>query len=380
MGVPRDLPLAPVALPRQADALCFNDNRRRHVKILGYAIAAGLAAASLSCVAVAADITGAGATFPFPVYSKWAEAYKKETGTGLNYQSIGSGGGIRQIRAKTVDFGATDAPLKGEELQKDGLVQFPTVLGGVVPIVNIQGLQSGQLKLTGEVLADIYRGEIKKWNDPKITQLNAGVSLPDANITPVYRSDGSGTTSIFTTYLSEVSPGWKGALGSGTTVNWPLGQGGKGNEGVAATVKQVPNSIGYVEFAYAKQNSIPFAQLRNRDGQFVRPDNQSFAAAAANANWTAAPGFGISLTNQAGAQAWPITGATLILVHKAPDRPEQVAEVLKFFDWAYKNGDKMAEELDYVPLPDNIADQVRQVWGQEIKDKGGKAIFQAKGS
>jgi phosphate transport system substrate-binding protein len=350
------------------------------VKLLSYAVAAGLAAATLTTPAVAVDITGAGATFPFPVYSKWAEEYKKQTGAGLNYQSIGSGGGIRQIKAKTVDFGATDAPLKGDELEKGGMVQFPTVLGGVVPIVNISGVQSGQLKLSGEVLADIYRGEIKKWNDPKIAGMNAGVTLPDANITPVYRSDGSGTTSIFTTFLSEASAPWKGSLASGTTVNWPVGQGGKGNEGVAATVKQVNNSIGYVEYAYAKQNSIPVAQMRNKDGQFVSPDNATFAAAAANANWTSQPGYGITLTSQPGAQAWPITGATFILVYKNPDKPEQAAEVLKFFDWAFKNGDKLANDLDYVPLPDAVAEMVRQTWAQEIKRKDGKALFQGKSS
>jgi len=350
------------------------------MKLLTYAFAAGMMATALSAPAAGAEITGAGATFPFPVYSKWSEAYKKETGTGLNYQSIGSGGGIRQIKAKTVDFGATDAPLKGDDLEKSGLVQFPTVLGGVVPVINIQGVQTGQLKLTGEIVADIYRGEIRKWNDPKITQLNQGVSLPDANITPVYRSDGSGTTSIFSTYLSDVSPQWKGSLGAGTTVNWPVGQGGKGNEGVAATVKQVMNAIGYVEYAYAKQNNIPYAQLKNRDGQFVQPDDQTFAAAAANADWNAAAGFGISLTNQAGAQAWPITGATFILVHKSADKPEQVAQVLKFFDWAYRSGGKLAADLDYVPLPEKVADEVRGVWSKEIKDKSGKPLYQGKSS
>jgi phosphate transport system substrate-binding protein len=339
----------------------------------------GLAVATFAMPAAAVDITGAGATFPFPVYSKWAEAYKKETGNGLNYQSIGSGGGIRQIKAKTVDFGATDAPLKGDDLQQSGLVQFPTVLGGVVPIVNVQGLQSGELKLTGEILADIYRGQIKKWNDPKITEINKDVKLPDANITPVYRSDGSGTTSIFTDYLSSVSPEWKGSLGMGTTVNWPAGQGGKGNEGVAATVKQVNNSIGYVEYAYAKQNKIPVAQMRNRDGQFVAPSDDTFAAAAAGADWNSAPGFGISLVNQVGAKAWPITGATFILVYKQPDNPERVAEALKFFDWAYRQGDQMATELDYVPLPDNVADQVRKTWA-DVKDKSGKPLYQGKSS
>jgi phosphate transport system substrate-binding protein len=342
--------------------------------------AAGIAAAAFAGPAAAIDITGAGATFPFPVYSKWAEEYKKQTGNGLNYQSIGSGGGIRQIKAKTVDFGATDAPLKGDDLEQSGIVQFPTVLGGVVPIVNMQGVQSGQLKLTGEILADIYRGQIKKWNDPKIVQINAGVTLPDANITPVYRSDGSGTTSIFTDYLSNVSPDWKSSLGMGTTVNWPVGQGGKGNEGVAATVKQVNNSIGYVEYAYAKQNNITVAQLRNKDGQFVSPNEATFGAAAANANWTSAPGFGISLVQQGGAQAWPITGATFILVYKTPENAERVAETLKFFDWAYKSGDKLATDLDYVPLPDAVVEQVRQTWSRDIKDKAGKPLYQPKSS
>ena len=349
------------------------------MKFFNLAVAAGLAVAAHTAPAAAANITGAGATFPFPIYSKWAEAYKKETGNGLNYQSIGSGGGIRQIKAKTVAFGATDAPLKGEELEKEGLVQFPTVLGGVVPVVNIQGVESGKLKLTGEVIADIYRGEIKKWNDPKIVQLNEGLKLPDANITPVYRSDGSGTTSIFTTYLSEASPAWKSSLGAGTTVNWPVGQGGKGNEGVAGTAKQVMNSIGYVEYAYAKQSKMPVAQVRNKDGQFVEPNDETFAAAAAGANWTTAPGFGISLTSQPGAQSWPITGATFILVHKSPDKPEEVAEALRFFDWAFKKGDAMAAELDYVPLPDALTDQVRKAWG-EVKDKSGKPLYQGQAS
>jgi len=337
------------------------------VKFSSVIAAAGLAVAAFVTPATAQDVTGAGATFPFPVYAKWAEAFKAQGGATINYQSIGSGGGIRQIKARTVTFGATDAPLKGDELEKEGLVQFPTVLGGVVPVVNIAGLETRQLKLTGELLADIYRGEIKKWNDPKIAKINEGVKLPDANITPVYRSDGSGTTSIFTSYLSEVSPGWKDSLGSGTTVNWPVGQGGKGNEGVAATVKQVTNSIGYVEYAYAKQNKIPYAQMQNRDGQFVAPDSDTFAAAAANADWTKAPGFGISLTNQAGAQAWPITGATFILIHKEPKDAKAAAEAIKFFEWSYKNGDKMAEDLDYVPLPDNVVEMVRKQALSQIK-------------
>jgi phosphate transport system substrate-binding protein len=350
-------------------------NRRLTVKIMSYAIAAGLAVASLTTTASAADITGAGATFPFPVYSKWAEAYKKETGNGMNYQSIGSGGGIKQIQAKTVDFGATDAPMKGEDLEKNGLLQFPTVMGAVVPVVNIQGVQSGQIKLTGQVLADIFQGKIAKWNDPKIAQLNAGVTLPNANITPVYRSDSSGTTSVFTTYLSQVSDAWKAELGAGTTVNWPIGQGGKGNEGVAATVKQVPNSIGYVEYAYAKQNQIPFAQLQNKSGKFVSPEAKTFQAAAANADWKSTPGFGISLTNQPGDEAWPITAPTFILVYKNPEKPEQVSEALKFFDWAFNKGDQMAVELDYVPLPAALKQQVRDTWKAEIKGKDGQPLL-----
>jgi phosphate transport system substrate-binding protein len=345
------------------------------MRILSYALVAGLAAATLASPAAAAEITGAGASFPFPVYAKWAEAYKQATGTSVNYQSVGSSGGIRQIRAKTVDFGATDAPLKGEDLEKSGLVQFPTVMGGVVPVVNIAGVASGQLKLTGEVLADIFNGKISKWNDPKIAGINAGVTLPDATITPVYRSDGSGTTNIFTTYLSESSATWKSGPGAGASVQWPVGQGGKGNEGVAALVKQVPNSIGYVEYAYAKQSNIAFTLLQNKAGKFVTPGDESFQAAAANADWTAAPGFGISLTSQPGDAAWPITAGTFILVYKAPEKPEQVAEVLKFVDWAYKNGDKLASDLDYVPLPDKVTDMVRKTWASEIKGQNGQPLF-----
>ncbi|MET0527570.1 MAG: phosphate ABC transporter substrate-binding protein PstS [Microvirga sp.] len=345
------------------------------MKIMSFALAAGLAVASLTTTASAADITGAGATFPFPVYSKWAEAYKKETGNGMNYQSIGSGGGIKQIQAKTVDFGATDAPMKGADLDKNGLLQFPTVMGAVVPVVNIQGIQAGQIKLTGQVLADIFQGKIAKWNDAKIAELNAGVTLPNANITPVYRSDSSGTTSVFTTYLSQVSEAWKTELGANTTVSWPIGQGGKGNEGVAATVKQVPNSIGYVEYAYAKQNNIPYALLQNKAGKYPQPEIKSFQAAAASADWSSAPGFGISLTNQAGDDAWPITNPTFILVYKTTEKPEQTAEVLKFFDWAYKNGDKLASDLDYVPLPDNVVEQIRSTWTKDVKDGSGKAVY-----
>jgi phosphate transport system substrate-binding protein len=343
--------------------------------LLSKALAAGLMVASIATSASAAEITGAGATFPFPIYAKWAEAYKKETGNSLNYQSIGSSGGIRQIRAKTVDFGATDAPLKGEELQKDGFVQFPTVMGGVVPVINIQGVETRQLKLTGEMLADIYAGRISKWNDAKIAGINQGVKLPDATITPVYRSDGSGTTNVFTTYLSQVSEPWKSGPGVGASIQWPVGQGGKGNEGVAALVKQVPNSIGYVEYAYAKQNNIPYAQLQNKNGKFVSPDDKTFQAAAANADWKSAPGFGISLTNQAGDEAWPITAPTFILVPKNPEKPEQVAEALKFFDWAFNKGDQMAVELDYVPLPAALKQQIRDTWKAEIKNKGGQPLL-----
>ena len=339
-----------------------------------YALAVGLATVQLASAALAADITGAGATFPFPVYSKWAEAYRKETGSGLNYQSIGSGGGIKQIQAKTVDFGATDAPLKPEQLAKDGLVQFPTVMGGVVPVVNIPGIEPGKLKLTGDVLADIYAGKIAKWSDPRIAKLNDGLKLPDANITPVYRSDASGTTNIFTTYLSQVSEPWKKEYGAATTISWPVGQGGKGNEGVTATVKQVPNAIGYVESAYAKQNKLSYALIQNKAGKFPAPDDKAFQAAAASADWKAAPGFGISLVNQAGDDAWPITAATFILVYKEPVDAAKSAEVLKFFDWAYKNGDKLATELDYVPLPDNVVGLIHEEW-KGIKGKDGKPVF-----
>ncbi|KQP72045.1 phosphate ABC transporter substrate-binding protein PstS [Methylobacterium sp. Leaf112] len=344
------------------------------MKPFAYALALGLATAQLATSALAADITGAGATFPFPVYSKWAEAYRKESGMGLNYQSIGSGGGIKQIQAKTVDFGATDAPLKGPALEKDGLVQFPTVMGGVVPVVNIPGIEPGKLKLTGEIVADIYAGKIAKWSDARIAKLNEGVKLPDANITPVYRSDASGTTNIFTTYLSQVSEPWKKEFGAATTVSWPVGQGGKGNEGVTATVKQVPNAIGYVESAYAKQNKLSHTLLQNKAGKFPQPDDKAFQAAAASADWKSAPGFGISLTDQAGEDAWPITAATFILVYREPADAAKTADVLKFFDWAYKNGDKLAVDLDYVPLPDNVVGLIHEAW-KTIKTKDGKPVY-----
>lgn len=329
-----------------------------------------VAAASVLAVTSAAhsaDITGAGATFPYPIYAKWAEAYKKTTNIGLNYQSIGSSGGIRQIRAKTVTFGGTDAPVSGADLDKDGMVQFPTVLGGVVPVINLDGFKPGELRVTGEVLAEMFSGDIAKWNDPKIAKLNPGKKLPDQAITVVHRADGSGTTFIFTDYLNEVSKLWKDKVGKGAAVKWPAASsvGGKGNEGVAANVSRVKGSIGYVEYAYAKKNKIPHLQLQNRDGQFVNPDDDTFAAAAAGADWFSVPGMGISLVNQKGAKSWPITGATFVLMYKQPVNKAASADAIKFFDWAFKNGKGMAAELDYVPLPDALTAQIRdKVWSQ----------------
>lgn len=329
------------------------------------------AMAGVAGVAHAQDVTGAGASFPAPVYAKWADAYNKATGVRINYQSVGSGAGIRQIKAKTVDFGASDAPLKDEELAKDGLIQFPTVIGGVVPVVNIKGIQPGQIKMTGQVLGDIYLGKITKWNDPALASLNPGVPLPDATIAVVRRADGSGTSFIFTNYLSKVNAEWKAKVGEGTAVNWPTGAGGKGNEGVSAFVQRLPNSIGYVEYAYAKQNKLAHVMLRNKDGQFVAPDEVNFKAAAAGADWSKS--FYQVLTDQPGKESWPITGATFILMHKTQDKPQQAAAALKFFDWAYTNADKMASDLDYVPLPDSVKALVRKQWG-EIKDTSGKSV------
>src|SRR5262245_42047721 len=334
-----------------------------------------LSAALLCSGAVfAAEITGAGASFPNPIYSKWADAYQKATGTRVNYQSIGSSGGIRQIKAKTVDFGASDAPLKDDELQKDGLVQFPTVFGAVVPVVNLQGVKPGELKLTGAVLADIYLGKITKWNDPAIQQLNPNVNLPNQDIGVVRRADGSGTSAIFTNYLSKVSKEWKDKVGEGTTVQWPLGLGGKGNEGVSAFVQRLSGSIGYVEYAYAKQNKLAHAQMKNAAGNFMQPDEKSVQAAAAG--WGEGGNYD-QPTESRGAQSWPITGATFILVHKTPQKPEQIAEVMKFFNWAYANGDKMALELDYVPMPDVIVNQVHQQW-TGVKGPSGQVVWQGK--
>jgi phosphate transport system substrate-binding protein len=323
----------------------------------------------------AAEITGAGATYPYPIYAKWAEAYKKETGTGMNYQSIGSGGGIKQIKAKTVDFGASDMPLKAEELKEHGLMQFPAIMGGVVPVVNLEGVAPGQLKLTGEVLADIYLGKIKKWNAAEIANLNKGVNLPSSNIIVVRRADGSGTTFLFTDYLSKVSADFKAKVGSSTAVKWPTGIGGKGNEGVAANVQRIKNSIGYVEYAYAKRNNMTHTQLNNNAGEFVQPTDDSFKAAAANAEWSKTPGFGVVLTNQPGKGSWPITGASFILMHTQQADADKAKEVLKFFEWAYKNGGAMASELEYVAMPEAAVKLVQDAWKTQIKDASGKALW-----
>jgi phosphate transport system substrate-binding protein len=327
----------------------------------------GGAALAFGLNAVAADITGAGATFPYPIFAKWAEDYKKVSGTGLNYQSIGSSGGIRQIRAKTVTFGASDAPVSGADLDKDGMVQFPVILGGVVPVMNLEGFKPGELRVTGEVLAEMFMGWIVNWNDPKIAALNPGKKLPDQSITVIHRADGSGTTFIFTDYLNEVSKLWKEKVGKGAAVKWPAASsvGGKGNEGVAANVSRVKGSIGYVEYAYAKKNKIPHLQLQNRNGKYVNPDDLTFAAAAAGADWFSVPGMGISLVNQKGDQSWPITGASFALMYKQPTDKKASAEVIKFFEWAFANGKKQAADLDYVALPDALTAQIRQkVWSQ----------------
>jgi len=328
-------------------------------------------AALLPLAAAAQDVTGAGASFPAPIYAKWADAYNKATQARVNYQSVGSGAGIKQIKAKTVDFGASDMPLKDDELAKDGLVQFPTVIGGVVPVINVAGLQPGQVKVTGQVLGDIYLGKITKWNDPAIVALNAGVKLPDATIAVVCRADGSGTTFIFTNYLSKVNAEWKSSVGEGTAVKWPTCTAGKGNEGVSAFVQRLPNSIGYVEYAYAKQNKMDYVALKNAAGNYVEPDDLTFKAAAANATWDKS--FYQILTEQAGKDAWPITGATFIIMHKKQDKPEQGTASLKFFDWAYANGDKSANDLDYVSLPDSLKALVRKQWAS-IQDAAGKPI------
>jgi phosphate transport system substrate-binding protein len=330
--------------------------------------ATALAASS----AFAQDVTGAGASFPAPVYAKWADAYNKATGVRINYQSVGSGAGIKQIKAKTVDFGASDAPLKDDELAADGLIQFPMVIGGVVPVVNIAGVAPGKLRLTGAVLGDIYLAKITKWNDAAITALNPGLALPDAAIAVVRRADGSGTSFNFTNYLSKVNPEWKTKVGEGTAVNWPAGAGGKGNEGVSAFVQRLPNSIGYVEYAYAKQNKMSYTLLQNQAGNYVAPDDLTFKAAAANADWSRT--FYQVLTGQPGKDSWPITAATFILMHKVQDKPANATQALKFFDWAYASGDKIADDLDYVPMPDTVKTLVHKLWTDNLKDASGKAV------
>ena len=334
-----------------------------------FALMSGLVGAmlALSPMAQAADITGAGATFPFPIYAKWAEAYKKETGTGLNYQSIGSSGGIRQIRAKTVAFGATDAPVKGEELDKDGMVQFPAIIGGTVPVFNLEGFKPGDLRVTGPVLAEMFMGKIGKWNDPKLVALNPGKTLPDQAITVVHRADGSGTTFNWTDYLSAVSKEWADTVGKGAAVKWPAPSsvGGKGNEGVAANVSRTRGALGYVEYAYAKRNNIPYMLLQNKDGKFVSPTDEAFAEAAAGVDWFSVPGMGVSMVDAKGAGSWPVSTASFILMYKEPSDKVEAAEVLKFFDWSFKNGKKLAADLDYVALPDSLTNQIRsKVWSQ----------------
>jgi phosphate transport system substrate-binding protein len=339
---------------------------------LSKTVAAALVAVAFTGAALAQDVTGAGASFPAPIYAKWADAYNKATGNRINYQSVGSGAGLRQIRGKTVDFGASDMPLTDAELAKDGLVQFPTVMGGVVPVFNVKGIQTGQVKFTGQVLGDIYLGKITKWNDPALTALNPGVPLPDAAIAVVRRADGSGTTFIWTNYLSKVNAQWKSQVGEGTAVNWPVGAGGKGNEGVSAFVQRLPNSIGYVEYAYAKQNKLTYGAVQNADkSAFVMPTDTTFKAAAAGADWNKT--FYQILTNQPGKDSWPITGATFILMHTKQDKPAQATSSLKFFDWAFVNGDKMADELDYVPMPDAVKNTIRASWAK-ITDASGKAV------
>ena len=339
-----------------------------------YTIASLFAGLLVATSVQAGDITGAGATFPYPIYAKWADAYKKSTGIGLNYQSIGSGGGIKQITAKTVDFGASDMPLQPDQLDKEGLLQFPTVMGGIVPVVNIKGVSANQMTLTPKQLSDIYMGKIVKWNDPALKSSNPGVALPDQAISVVHRSDGSGTTFIFTNYLSKVSPDWKSGVGEGTSVKWPTGVGGKGNEGVANYVGRIDGAIGYVETAYAKQNKLTTAKLVNRDGNAVMATPTAVMAAAAGADWKNAPGMYMILTDAPGKDAWPIAGATFILMHKTQANPENAKQVLKFFEWSYKNGDGMASELDYIPMPDPVVDIIQSNWRQ-IKDGSGKAIF-----
>ena len=337
--------------------------------------AAGLIAAAAFGTANAADISGAGATFPYPIYAKWADSYKKETGNGLNYQSIGSGGGIKQIKAKTVTFGASDAPLPGKELDESGLAQFPMVMGGIVPVVNLDGIKPGELVIDGPTLSKIFLGDIKKWNDPAIAKLNAQVKLPDQAIAIVHRSDGSGTTYNFTYYLSDVSADWKTKVGTNTAVQWPAGIGAKGNEGVANNVANTQGSVGYVEYAYALQNKLTYTKMVNKAGKTVTPTAEAFQAAAANADWNSQPGFGVILANQPGDNSWPMTAATWILIYKQPTDAAATGEALKFFAWAYKKGAATAQELDYVPMPAKVVKDVEAYWAKEIKDSSGKPLM-----
>jgi len=348
----------------------------RHI-IRSAAVAIAMAAGTTLTMsaAFAADISGAGATFPYPIYAKWADAYKKETGIGLNYQSIGSGGGIKQIKAKTVTFGASDAPLKGEDLEAIGLAQFPMVMGGIVPVVNLEGVKPGELVIDGPTLADIFLGKITNWNDDAIKKLNPDVKLPDQAIAVVHRSDGSGTTFNFSYYLADVSADWKSNVGVNTALEWPVGIGAKGNEGVANNVSQTGGGIGYVEYAYAKQNKLTYTDMVNKDGKKVEPTAAAFSAAAANADWNSQPGYGVILANQAGAESWPMTSATWILLYKKPDDAAATGEALKFFAWSYSKGDDMAGELDYVPIPDNVVKSVEDMWAKEIVGSDGKSLY-----
>ena len=340
------------------------------IKRAFFKLSAGAVLAMAAMSANAVDITGAGATFPFPIYAKWASDYKAASGNAVNYQSIGSGGGVQQITAKTVDFGATDDPMPGDQLDKLGLMQFPAVIGGTVPVVNVEGVKPGQLKLSGKLLADIFQGKVTMWNDPAIQAMNPDVKLPATAIIVVHRSDGSGTTVGWTNYLSKVSPAWKDAVGEGKAVKWPVGQGGKGNEGVAAYVQQLKNSIGYVEYAYAKQNGLAWTQLQNQAGKFVQPEQKSFAAAAANAKWDSAPGMGVVLTEQPGAASWPVTSATFILISKDQAPPVNGKTVTDFFGWAFDKGAKTAADMDFVPLPKDVTDAIRAAWKANLKADG----------
>ncbi len=340
---------------------------------LAQALALALVSLAIPSTGYSAELTGAGSTFVYPILSKWASAYKKETGTSINYQSIGSGGGIKQIQSKTVDFGATDMPLKAEDLAKDGLVQFPVINGAIVPVVHLANVKTDELKLTGQLLADIFQGKVTKWNDPEIVKLNSGVKLPDQAITVVHRSDGSGTSFVFSNYLSKVSADWKAKIGEGTSVNWPAGVGGKGNEGVASYVKQIDGAIGYVEFAYALQNQMIVVEMKNQTGNFVKASGESFQAAAANAAWDKAPNYYLILTDAPGKASWPIAGSTFILMHKSSDNALKAGEALKFFRWAFKNGAAMAKELNYVPLPESVSNMIEKTWKAEVKTADGAA-------